>query len=48
MKERSATTITGVDSSLLPRDVNGDPLEPRNAPGYYPGFSTAFAKCVLG
>lgn len=40
MKAGSLTTIAAVDSSLLPRDVNGDPLAPRSTPGYYPGFST--------
>jgi hypothetical protein len=40
MKPGSATTVIGVDSSLLPRDLDGDPLAPRSSPGYYPGFST--------
>ena len=40
MKAGSLTTTAAVDSSLSPRDVNGDPLEPRSTPGYYPGFST--------
>jgi hypothetical protein len=30
-----------IDSSLLPRDPStGEPLPPRQTPGYYPGFST--------
>jgi hypothetical protein len=29
-----------VDGASLPRDLDGVPLQPRNLPGYYPGFST--------
>ncbi|MGB0015020.1 MAG: gluconate 2-dehydrogenase subunit 3 family protein [Candidatus Sulfotelmatobacter sp.] len=39
MKPRLAAVITGIDSALLPRDLNGDPLAPRSTPGYYAGFS---------
>jgi hypothetical protein len=40
MKETPEKTVANVDSALLPRDRKGVPLEPRRAPGYYPGFST--------
>jgi hypothetical protein len=40
MKETPGKTIASVDSALLPRDPDGVPLEARNTPGYYPGFST--------
>ena len=33
------------DTALLPRDAKtGDPLQPRETPGYYPGFSTMAQK----
>ena len=36
---------TAPDAALLPRDAaTGDPLQPRETPGYYPGFSTMAQK----
>ncbi len=40
MKETTGKTIGSADSALRPRDRDDVPLEPRNSPGYYPGFST--------
>lgn len=40
MKATIGKKIASVDSALLPCGLDGVPLEPRNTPGYYPGFST--------
>jgi hypothetical protein len=44
-EHRSVHPMQGPDTALLPRDaVNGDPLQPKETPGYYPGFSTMTQK----
>jgi hypothetical protein len=40
MKETPEKTVVNIDPASLPRDRGGAPLQPRNTPGYYPGFST--------
>ena len=40
MKQTPKQMAANIDSASLPRDLKGVPLQPRDAPGYYPRFST--------
>ena len=40
MKQSPKKMAANIDSASLPRDLKGVPLQPCDAPGYYPGFST--------
>ena len=48
MKPESETTITGVDSSLFLAMLQRRTARTRNAPGYYPGFSTLSPEVLSG